>query len=117
MCDGRLFADYDVSFAVALGPSYSIFVRGHFLPGLDAGSVNFTLRVDDGEPLKVQSLGAQWFAGLLTVSGRLGDPSYRDALERGTEVVADIDYGNSILITQSFSLRGSSDALAELSCP
>lgn len=117
VCESGTSIKYSVAFSVALGNLYSVFVSQQFMPGFAAGAVSSDLRVDDGSPFYLDDLDIHWEAGRLTLIGTISRVTHKEAMERGTEIFADINFKGAVLITQGFSLRGSSDALAELSCP
>lgn len=117
LCREGLAMEYLVDISVAIGQFYSIFINRQFLPGLDRGAVTAGLLVDDGEPVLLENLAVGWADGLLTVRGTMDGVAHRETIERGASILANIHYGPSPLITQSFSLNGSSGVLAQLSCP
>lgn len=115
-CREGIDIEYLVALSVALGQFYSIFINQQFLPGLANGAVTADLLVDDGDPFLLDNLSVDWKDGLLTVRGTMGSVAYKESMEKGVNILANINFDNSTLITQSFSLNGSSDALAQLSC-
>lgn len=116
LCRNGIAVEYSVAISVAIGQFYSIFISQQFLPGLANGAVAAVLLVDDGEPFMLGDLSADWASGLLIVRGTMSSMAHKDAMEKGASILANINFDRSTLITQSFSLSGSSDALAQLSC-
>lgn len=116
LCRNGIAVEYSVAISVAIGQFYSIFINHQFLPGLASGAVTSELTVDDGEPFMLDNLSIDWANGLLTVRGAMSSMTHKDAMEKGASMLASINFDRSTLITQSFSLSGSSDALAQLSC-
>lgn len=116
LCRNGIAIEYSVAISMAIGQFYSIFINQQFLPGLASGAVTAELTVDDGEPFMLDNLSADWANGLLTLRGTMSSMTHKDAMEKGASILASINFDRSTLITQSFSLSGSSDALAQLSC-
>lgn len=116
ICDGNVRNGSLLEFSIALDSMFEIFLNTTFFPGLAEGAVSFEFSVDGDNTIELKNVSSEWHAGLLSVTGSTAAPDAMPALEAGNEVGVDVRLSGQVIFTQSFTLRGSSDALANLNC-
>lgn len=115
-CGDGTGAATKLEFGANLGSMYGLFVKTTFLPGLTSDSVSFQIAVDGGGAFLLSNIESNWRAGLLSISGTTASPDPIEELKSGERVTATVLLHDQIILTQSFSLRNSSNAISKLSC-
>jgi len=122
-CVGRSSNAVKFSFGSLVAGVYRLYFVSELVPAIQAGNTSVEIRVDDGEAYRLQHESASIDnLNQLLVSGILVDandqhPLFVDRLMSGSKATISLSYNGNLMLSQSFSLRASADALGSVRCP
>ncbi len=109
----------DLRFTLVLGVDtvYYLYIANSLIPALNQGKGALTLTIDGGERIRLNEVSALMSSqAQAVISGKVSADVMQNTFSTGSSISAQVYSGSSIMLAQSFTLKGSADVIAGSPC-